>query len=341
MQIYFKSIFKKLIYVTTIGLLLSSCGEKTAKPVEIPQDSLAQIEAVKEISKEIESDPENAELLYKRANIYYNQGYLSRAELDIETALKSDSSNALYLFFQGRIQYATNQTKKAALSYEKAIQFKADYLEAKLKLADLYFVVKEHKKSIDLLTNAMKQDPGNAVIYHTLGLNYKEMGDTARAIYNFQTAIENDPKDIESIIYIGNLYAAQRNPLAMEYFNSALKLRPKSVDALFGRAVFAQKMNFKKQALLDYKKIIDINPEHYKSYYNVGYMNFETGDYKEALRNWDIATRMNNFYPQAYYMKGLTYQILGVKKEARLNYEMALEQDPQYALAKEALEELK
>jgi tetratricopeptide (TPR) repeat protein len=96
----------------------------------------------------------------------------------------------------------------------------------------------------------------------TLGLNYKEMGDTARAIYNFQTSIENDPKDIESIIYIGNLYAAQRNPLAMEYFNSALKLRPKSVDALFGRAVFAQKMNFKKQALLDYKKVnFQILPE--------------------------------------------------------------------------------
>ncbi len=341
MQIYFKSIFKKLIYVTTIALIWSSCGEKKAKSYQVPKDSLEQIEAVKEISKEIESDPENAELLYRRANIYYNQGYLSRAELDMETAIKADSNNALYYFFQGRVQYATNQTKKAALSYEKAILNKPDYLEAKLKLADLYFVVKEHKKSIDLLTNAMKQDPGNAVIYHTLGLNYKEMGDTARAIYNFQTAVENDPKDIESIIYIGNLYAAQRNPLAMEYFNSALKLRPKSVDALFGRAVFAQKMNFKKQALLDYKKIIDINPEHYKSYYNVGYMNFETGDYKEALRNWDIATRMNNFYPQAYYMKGLTYQILGVKKEARLNYEMALEQDPQYALAKEALEELK
>ena len=89
------------------------------------------------------------------------------------------------------------------------------------------------------------------------------------------------------------------------------------------------------------EKIIDINPEHYKSYFNVGYMNFETGDYKEAIRNWDIATRMSPFYPQAYYMKGLTYQILGSKKDAKLNYEQALEQDPEYALAKEALGELK
>ena len=146
MQIYFKSIFKKLIYVTAITLIWSSCGDKNTKSFEVPKDSLAQVEAVKEISKQIESDPENAELLYQRASIYFNQGYLNRAESDMETAIKADSSSALYFFFMGRILYATNQTKKAALSYEKAIEVKPDYLEAKLKLADLYFVVKEHKK---------------------------------------------------------------------------------------------------------------------------------------------------------------------------------------------------
>lgn len=340
MQIYFDSQLKKLIYVTAIGMMLISCqrGGKVAQ--EVPQDSLAQIEAVKEVSSQIENNPGNSQLYYKRAGIYEAQGYLARAEADYEEAIRLDSGQAIYYFALGRLSYGMNQTTKAAEAYEKALVLQPDFNEAAYKLADLYFLVKEHQKSIALFTGLIKKDPGNSRPYHGLGLNYKDMKDTLRAIYHFQTAVENDPKDIESVLYCANLYAGKGNALALEYYQSALKLKPKSTDALFGRAYFFQQKKLYAQALKDYRRVIDIDPQNYRAYFNVGYIAFERADYSEARRHWDIATRMQNFYPQAYYMKGLSFELQGKREDAVANYKLAYEQDPDYSLAKEALLEL-
>ena len=335
-------LFKKLIYINTILLLVfTACNGNKGTKKEITKDSLEQIQAVQSISKEIESNPDNAELYYNRAQIYFNQGYLVRAENDLIAAMQIDSINPIYTYLLGRVYYAKNETKNAEKFYLKTLSLKPDFNDVKEKLADLYYLVKEHKKSVGLLEELIQNDPSNATLYHNLGLNYKEMGDTSRAIYHFQTAIEHDPRDQESMLYIANLYAAQKNKIALEYYNSAIKINPKNTDAFFGRAVMYQKMGVFNRALIDYRRAIDINPSYDKAYFNVGYLNFETKNYKEAIRNWDIAIRMNNQYAAAYYMKGLCLEIQGNKREALDNYELALEADPSYELAKNALDGLK
>ncbi len=333
--------FKKLIYINAIYLLLfTACNQGYSSKNNIPKDSVAQIEAVKNISKELESDPDNAELYYNRAQIYFNQGYLTRAESDLTNAVQIDSLNPIYTFLLGRVYYAKNETKNAEKFYTKTLSIKPDFNDVKLKLADLYYLVKEHKKSIGLLQELIVLEPENATLYHNLGLNYREMGDTSRAIYHFQTAVEHDSKDLESMLYIANLYAAQNNKIAIEYYNSVIKISPKNTDAFFGRAIFYQKIRLYQKALLDYRRVIDIDPSFYKAYFNVGYLNFEIKNYKDALRNWDIAIGMNNQYAAAFYMKGLVLEMQGNPQEAIENYKKALESDAQYTLAKEALQAL-
>ncbi|MFN4082039.1 MAG: tetratricopeptide repeat protein [Bacteroidia bacterium] len=304
-------------------------------------DSLAGNEAIKEISKQIEEQPEKPELYYQRAQIYYNQKYLGMADADLQYALFLDSNNALFWYWRGRVNYAMNQTKNAANYYERAITAKPDFNEAKIKLADLYFLVKEHQKSIALLQDLRKSDKENAYIYHMLGMNYRELKDTARAIYYFQTATEYDDKDYDSYMYLGNLYAARLQPVAFEYFKAAIKIMPRSTEAYFARAVLAQQLKLYKQAIADYRFVIDKEPENYKAYYNVGYINFEIDKLDEALRNFNIATRMNNNFTEAYYMKGLIYEMQGNKTEAKLNYEYALNLNPEYELAVEGFKRVK
>lgn len=337
---YYKLSLNILIFIS-ISFFLISCGQN-ASISKLPNagDSTANIEAVKELSKAIEESPEDAELLYRRAQVYVNEKYLNRAEDDFLAAIAIDSINPLYHFNLARTLYAMNQTQRAATSYEKAISLKSDYQDAILKLADLYFIVKEYNKSIALLNKGMKLDQGNATIYQMLGLNYKEMGDTARAIYHFQTAIENDATDYESTLYIANLYAARRNQLAFDYFKAAIKLQPKNPDAWFSRAVFEQKLRLNKNSLIDYRRVIDLNPENYLAYYNVGYINFENGTMDEALRNWNTCTQMNPSFANAFYMKGLIYEERKNKVDARINYKVALELEPSNALFKAGLARL-
>lgn len=332
---------KPLIIISLIFVFASCNDANTTKTNDSISDSIQKTEHIKDLSRQIESNPDRPELLYQRAQIYLNDKYLDKAEADMEAAIQNDSLNPLYHFSLARIQYAMNKTIRAAEHYERAIALKPDYQDAKLKLADLYFVVKEHQKSVQLLNNALTTDKGNSYIYHMLGMNYKETGDTPRAIYHFQTAVENDPADYESTLYIANLYAAQGRKIAFEYYNAALKLRTKSTDALFARAVFAQKSRMYKQALMDYRRVIAIEPGNYLAYYNVGYINFENKMFDEALRNWDICIRMNPNYGNAFYMKGLTFEILNNNADASLNYKKAIELEPENSLFNQGLMRIK
>ncbi|MEN9459554.1 MAG: hypothetical protein RL135_2177 [Bacteroidota bacterium] len=332
----------KILSVVMILFWLASCREEVKPKTGFnKQDSLANTEEVKALSKQIEEEPEQAELFYKRAQIYANEKYLNRAEDDYREAYRLDSTNALYALSLARNLYAMNMTQEAAKYYERAIQIQPDYIEAIVKLADLYFVVKEHQKSIGLLNKLMKIDAGNAHVYHMLGLNYKEMGDTSRAIYHFQTAIENDPADYESNLYIANMYAGKRKEIAFEYFKAAIKIKPKGADAYFGRAVFEQQNKLYKAALLDYRRVIDLDPENYLAYYNVGYLNYENGFMDEALRNWGICAQMNPGFSKVFYMRGLVYEEQKKLKDALLQYSVALEIEPENELYLSGLKRVK
>ncbi|OYU96472.1 MAG: hypothetical protein CFE21_08770 [Bacteroidetes bacterium B1(2017)] len=323
---------QNLIFISLCFFYISCTPNKKASSLPDPNDSLANTAAVKEISAQLEANSEDPELYYKRAQIYSNTKYLNRAEDDYLAAIALDSLNPLYHFSLARTLYAMNQTQRSAAQYEKAIALKPDYTEASLKLADLYFVVKEHSKSIALLNKVLLTDKGNAGVYHMLGMNYKELGDTGRAIYHFQTAIETDPTDFESNLYIANLYGARKNAIALDYYTAALKLRPKSADAWFAKAVFEQSVKNYRSALIDYRRVIDIDPGHFLSYYNVGYLNYELGMFDEAMRNWNICSRMNPSYARCFYMKGLLFEEQKNKADAKLNYKVALDLDPENAL---------
>jgi tetratricopeptide (TPR) repeat protein len=330
---------QKMIFISVF--LFSACGsEKKQANLPDPKDSTANANLAREISKEIENDPTNTEALYRRAQVYFNSKYLSRAEADLQAILAIDSSDAMVYFTLGRTQYAMNQTKAAANAYEKAIALNPNFTEAQIKLADLYFVVKEHQKSLDLLNVALKKEKGNAYIYHMLGMNYREMGDTARAIYHYQTAIETDPTDYNSNLYIANLYAAQKKEIALAYFKAAIKLRPTWAEPIFARAVFLQSVGSFKAAMLDYKKVVDLEPSNYLAYYNVGYINYEAGFLDQALNSWDLCLKINPQFANAWYMKGLIYEEKGDFNEAIKNHKMALDLMPENPLFREAQKRL-
>lgn len=342
---YFKAQFIKLTYITLFIALVVSCtnqqpksNDKTAeKPLvseSIPTSAL-------EISNQIEADPENPELFYQRAVIYFNEKYLAKALSDIDDAIKLNGQNPLYHFYRGKVLYAMNRTLDASKSYEAAIALKPDYTEAMMKLAELYFIVKEHTKSINLLNKLIVINPTNGNAQFFKGMNQKETGDTAKAVASFQKALELDADDYDAAMQLGLLFTIRKNPLALEYFNTAIRLRPKSDEAYFAKAYYYQQVRKFQDALLQYRKVISINPSNDKAYFNVGVINYDVKQYKEALRSWDICIQMNNQYIEAYYMRGLVYEELKNKAEAKLNYQYALQLAPNYTLAQEGLKRVK
>ncbi len=325
--------YKTIIFLLNILLIASCANNNNQQAAAGSIDSIAIKAGAQELSNEILNNPGKAELYYERGTKYYNAKIMDRAVLDFTDACTLDSLNPLYFFMAARTNYALNKTILAAKNYEKAIALKPDFVDAQIKLADLYYITKEHQKSINLANSILANDKNNGYAYHLRAINLKDLGDTARAISNFQKAIELDNNDYDSHMILATILLAQGDRAALEYINAALRIRPNAPDAFFARATFWQQRKEYKMALIDYKKVIKYNPDYFQCYYNVGYINFETNFLKEAIANFDICVRMANDYLPAYYMRGLCYEGLDDYENARLNYELVLKYNPDYELA--------
>ncbi len=337
---YFKSTLQKLIFITV--LLVAACGQNKNKPAAETggKDSTAALQSVRVISNQIEADPDNAELYYQRAVIYFNEKYMDRALVDIEDATTKDRKNPLYHYYKGKILYAMNRTQDASKAYESALALKPDYTEAQLKLAELYYVVKEHTKSINLVNTILAANPASADAMILKADNQRELKDTAKAIASYQKTLEIDPSYYDAAMQLGLLNTARKDKSAPEYFTAAIRINPKSTEAYFGRAYYYQQTKQYQKALFDYRKVIDIDPSNDKSYYNVGMINFDVEKYDEALRSFNICVQMNNNYTEAYYMRGLIHEMRKHGQDAKLNYEYALQLNPEYTPAKEGLDRI-
>ena len=330
---------KQLIFIL-VFIIFSSCknknGNRTSKT-----DSVSVYVSTNELNLKISKEPSNPELYYQRSVVYFNEKNFEKAIQDIDQAIVFNKQNPLYYYFRGNVLYAMNQSLKATEAYEYAIRLKPDYIEAELKISELYLIVKEHTKSIYYLNTITSKDPTNANAHFFKGMNFKEMKDTAKAIHEFQTAYENEKNFYDAAIQLGLIYSAKNNKLAEEYFTAAIKMQPRNEEAYFARGVFYQNNKKYTEALMDYRKVIAFNPSRFDAYYNVGYINFETKHFDEAIRNWDFCTQMNKNYLQAYYMRGLAEEISGNNDKAKLNYDYVLQLDPNFDLAKEGLKRMK
>lgn len=335
---YPKTAIVQLIFVILTGLLIA-CNpqqDKGFKPLRA-DDSLANSEAIREASSAIEKEPGNGEWYYRRSISYFNLRYLARALADINDAIRLDPENALYPFQKGKICYAMNKTLDAEKAYLSAIALKQDFTEAQMKLAELYYIVKKHRESLNLLNSITAKNPQKQDAYFFKGMNYKETGDTAKAVSNFQKAYELDQNYYDAAVQLGMMFTAKKDKAAYDYLTAAIKMQRKNPEAYFMRGFYYQTIHEFQKALFDYRKVVDLDPSNALAYYNVGCINYDVKQYKEALRAFNICIQMDPSQIQAYYMRGLVQEIEGKKEDALLNYRYALQLNPQFQLAKDRL----
>jgi ribosomal protein S12 methylthiotransferase accessory factor len=92
------------------------------------------------------------------------------------------------------------QARKQSGDYDKALECARKGLEADEERTDLlnlagfcHFKKKNHKAAIDCFLRIIKLNPASGIDYANLAVNYREMGDTDRAVDFFKTALSLDP----------------------------------------------------------------------------------------------------------------------------------------------------
>lgn len=91
------------------------------------------------------------------------------------------------------------------------------------------------------------------------------------------------------------------------------------------------------------KKAIDLDPNFGNSYNDIGAYLIELGQLDEAVPYLEKATHASRYETNwfAYYNLGRIWEQKGMIQKSRRSYQMALEENPEYILAGQALERLK
>lgn len=315
----------------------SSADNQQKDTVQITNIDSSSFE-LEELNKMILEDPNNKSLYLQRGKLFVKNLDLESAENDFKRILKIDSNYADAYSNLADI-YLMRGTATAVKSIlETGLTKVPGNDDLKLKLAELQLYLKNYKECILALDDVLKSNKYNAKAYYIKGMAFKEMGDTAKSVSSFQTAVEQDPDYYHAYLQLAALFATDYNPIALQYFNSAIKLNPTSTEALYGAGLFYQEMGNVEKALEAYDIILKIDPMHFDAYYNSGFVHSEMlKDYNTAIKFYTDAINVDNKQVKAFYMRGYAFERLKDKKQAENNYRMALGIQPDYTLAAEGL----
>jgi tetratricopeptide (TPR) repeat protein len=120
---------------------------------------------------------------------------------------------------------------------------------------------------------------------------------------------------------------------AISDYNKALEINPQYALAYYNRGLAYDSKGQYDQAISDFNKALEINPRNALTYVGRGMAYGKKGSYDEAISDYTKVLEINPRYAEAYYNRGLLYDNKGQYDQAISDYSKALEINPREASA--------
>ena len=314
-------------------LLLVSCTETGNNNRQSNENQ--QNEASNEVSS---VDTLDINGYINRARWYLANQKVGNAIRDINSALSIDGKNVDALLVLADIYYALGDQDNILLTLNKATEIAPMDARPIIKLAELSFLQGNNKMANAYLDKALELKSINPQAYYMRGVICMSNNDTVQALKQFMKARNQDDSFIDPVLQIANIYAAQRNPMAMDFYALALQMEPDNLGTLYDLAMYMQDNGNPEKALEIYDTLNVRMPGNYQVLFNKGYVNLVyLFEYDKAIENFDKALEINPKSIDALLNKGVAYEQKGDFKQAKSIYLRILKDNPNYQLAIDAL----
>jgi len=243
---------KPIIIVFSCLISLNAFGQDLNTALKLANSEQYE-EAEKVFQDLLTKDASNGDIYYYYGETYLKDylsdtfsnsldEYAQKAEKLFQDGIKAAPGNVLNQVGMGAVTLLRTSDTIKAIPYftqaEAAIPVKLkkkDYtpqqavILTKLALAQLFGKVHRYKAAINYLNRAKVINPDDPNIYLALGGVYIRMNDASNALFNYNQALNKDPKSPLPKIRIGNIYMRVPNlNAARPYFEEA-----KEIDSTF------------------------------------------------------------------------------------------------------------
>ncbi len=213
---------------------------------------------------------------------------LSPAAADEEPLILQHVQQGERFLAQGLIQAAVRE-------YEQALDAGAGSAMFLNRMGTLYMRIHEYDRATDILKKSLGEQPGQLPVYSMLGEAFVGAGKLDSALHYVREARLLAPRATgipSSLAYL----LLQRNdadqgdlPLARAYLDTALQLNPANPQAHRYLGHYYALTDSIDQAITAYQRVIELVPEDFEAYNNLGYLHLTLEAYGEALRYYEKA----------------------------------------------------
>lgn len=293
------------------------------------------------LTKQIEADTTNADLYYQRCRLYIAESELQGAANDILKALELAPDNAKYYETASALLLQINDSRSAINMLQRGLEIKPKDIPLRLQLAKVFLIVKNFTSANENLDLVLQFDPENPEAYLFKSLIAKEKGERRASIGYLEKAVQSDPDFYDGHLQLGLFYSEKDNPIALDYLNNAIRIQPKSVEALYAKGIYLQQTDQIGEAKAVYRKIVKIDPQYEYAFYNIGFLLYLQDSLALAEKHFDIATKVAPSYANAYQMRGLMAERQGKNEQAIRDYEQCLIFEENHEKALEGIKRVK
>ncbi len=191
-----------------------------------------------------------------------------------------------------------------------------------------------YEKALDYYKKSLELKYGGSDVYHYIAKVYEAMGDTAQSVQTYKEGIEAFPdNNVYLYIQLINYYLGKKQLSdAASFIRPAVAQDPENFSLwnVYGLAHEESNMD---EAIKGYKKAIELNPDFFDPYYNLGTIYFNQGveANNEAM---NIPLNETEKYNETIKKRDTLFD------EAMPFYERAHEIDPNYGDVLIALKEI-
>jgi tetratricopeptide (TPR) repeat protein len=258
------------------------------------KDKGEHAKAAEEWTKWIKVAPQSKLGYRMRGYEFAKSGRLDEAISDYSRALELEPKSYLLeaiLRERASAYHAKGAEEQAMADYNELIRITP---RNDARLASFLDSEGQHELAIELYNQAFALNPNSdsAAFYESRGIAYQRLGDTAKALEDFNKALELNPKDWRSYNNRAwTLMTAGRLDEALADVTKAISLRPKSTMIMDTRAHILLAMNRTQDAIADFNAVIQSEKKSDPStfcgrgtaYERVGSVDLAIADFKRCL----------------------------------------------------------
>ncbi|MDG1148343.1 MAG: tetratricopeptide repeat protein [Crocinitomicaceae bacterium] len=334
----------RVIIQTVLAVFLAvfsfvGCSDSPVKSIEKPRD----------LNRLIAQFPDSVALLLERGNLEFDRYGYDEAMRDAAKAFRIDSNN-----LESRMLFAEVLNNRETRTFQDVITAQHNYktivkaqpqnIRALIGLAATYSYQQDFEKTFQYVNEALRINPKYRNAYVLKGTTYRQIGNMDLAKSSYQTAIQQDPSFFEAYFFLGQIYQSENNPLCIEYFTTALELKPAYHEIKYQLAFSKQLHNQLDGAVALYKEMAADTIDFYinRGLFHQGYIKqFELNDIDSAVFYYRSALKTEPRHVESWHNLGLCYKEQGNKTKALQSFAKALQYNPEFNLSREEAESLR